>query len=207
MKHGWTSGSRMPTTVYRSEPTGYCGVPVVCREVPVVYRRVPVVYRRVPLVYRGQSAVYRRETIVCPRYAARLPVVAFRFARAGGTWHSMVAPVSSDGKVCARIYVRGASLAVKPASARVLAAAALVSLAAAGCAGAPPQAVVRAHAANDLACPGTRLDVQGIGGTSFAASGCGLSAVYSCSGGAEGHSLGDDAECTRVTGVTELQAP
>jgi hypothetical protein len=49
--------------------------------------------------------------------------------------------------------------------------------------------------------------VQGVGGASFAATGCGLSAVYSCSGGAGGNSLGDDAECTRVTGVTELQAP
>jgi hypothetical protein len=97
---------------------------------------------------------------------------------------------------------------VKPASALFHAtAAALVSLAAAGCAGTPPQAVVRARAASDLACPGSRLDVQGVGGASFAATGCGLSAVYSCSGGAGGNSLGDDAECTRVTGVTELQAP
>jgi len=78
-------------------------------------------------------------------------------------------------------------------------------VASAGCASAPPQAVVRAHAANDLACPGPRLDVRGIGGTSFAAIGCGLSAVYSCSGGGEGDPFG--ASCTRVTGVTELQAP
>ncbi|HTQ42225.1 MAG TPA: hypothetical protein VMI75_05650 [Polyangiaceae bacterium] len=93
---------------------------------------------------------------------------------------------------------------MKSASALVLAAA-LVSFAAAGCAGAAPQAVVRAHAAGDLACPGGRLDVQGIGGASFAASGCGQSAVYSCNGGGEGDPFG--ASCARVGGVTELQAP
>jgi hypothetical protein len=93
---------------------------------------------------------------------------------------------------------------VKSASALVLAAA-LASFAAVGCAGAAPQAVVRAHAASDLACPGGRLDVQGIGGASFAASGCGQSAVYSCNGGGEGDPFG--AACTRVSGVTELQAP
>jgi hypothetical protein len=94
---------------------------------------------------------------------------------------------------------------VKSASALVLGAAvALLSLS--GCASAPPQAVVRAHAASDLACPGGRLDVRGIGGESFAATGCGQRAVYSCNGG-EGDPFGD-AECTRVSsGVTELQAP
>jgi hypothetical protein len=91
-------------------------------------------------------------------------------------------------------------------SALILAAATLlVSFAASGCASSPPQAIVRARAASDLACPGGRLDVQGIGGASFAASGCGQSAVYSCNGGGEGDPFG--ASCTRVTGVTELQAP
>lgn len=93
---------------------------------------------------------------------------------------------------------------MKSASALVLVAA-LASFAVAGCAGAAPQAVVRARAASDLECPGGRLDVQGIGGASFAASGCGQSAVYSCNGGGEGNPFG--ASCTRVTGVTELQAP
>jgi len=92
---------------------------------------------------------------------------------------------------------------VKSASSLVLAA--LLSLTAAGCGGAAPQTVVRARAASDLACPGARLDVQGIGGASFAASGCGQSAVYSCNGGGEGDPFG--ASCTRVSGVTELQAP
>lgn len=87
-----------------------------------------------------------------------------------------------------------------------LAAVALVSLAAAtGCARAAPQSVVRSAAASDLACPGSRLDVQGIGGASFAATGCGHEAVYSCNGGGEGDPFG--ASCTRVSGVTELQAP
>jgi hypothetical protein len=94
---------------------------------------------------------------------------------------------------------------VKPASfPLVVAVVALCSLAT-GCAGSAPQAVVRARAASDLACPGTRLDVQGIGGASFAATGCGQSALYSCDGGGEGDPFG--ASCTRVTGVTELQAP
>ena len=92
---------------------------------------------------------------------------------------------------------------MKSASSLVLAA--LLSLTAAGCGGAAPQTVVRARAASDLACPGARLDVQGIGGASFAASGCGQSAVYSCNGGGEGDPFG--ASCTRVSGVTELQAP
>ena len=74
-----------------------------------------------------------------------------------------------------------------------------------GCATAPPQAVVRAHAASDLACPGESLDVQGMGGASFAATGCGQRALYSCSGGGEGDPFG--ASCMRVSGVTELQAP
>jgi hypothetical protein len=95
---------------------------------------------------------------------------------------------------------------VKHQSAFVLAAAAaaLVCLSA-GCAGARPQSVVRARAASDLACPGTRLDVRGVGGASFAATGCGLTALYSCNGGGEGDPFG--ASCTRVSGVTELQAP
>lgn len=85
-------------------------------------------------------------------------------------------------------------------------AAALAScLAVAGCAGAPPQTVVRARAASDLACPGTSLDVQGVGGAEFAATGCGQRAFYSCSGGGEGDPFG--ASCARVSGVTELQAP
>lgn len=90
------------------------------------------------------------------------------------------------------------------AFALALATAAAASLVA-GCAGAPPQTVVRARAASDLACPGSRLDVQGLGGASFAATGCGQSAVYSCNGGGEGDPFG--ASCTRVSGVTELQAP
>ena len=46
---------------------------------------------------------------------------------------------------------------MKSASLLVLAAAvALASFAATGCAGAPPQAVVRARAASDLACPDSR---------------------------------------------------
>lgn len=74
-----------------------------------------------------------------------------------------------------------------------------------GCASAPPQAVVRTRAASDLACPGSSLDVQGVGGASFAATGCGQRALYSCSGGGDGDPFG--ASCMRVTGVTELQAP
>jgi hypothetical protein len=95
---------------------------------------------------------------------------------------------------------------VKHPSVLSLAAVALVSLAAlAGCASAAPQSVVRTRAASDLACPGTSLDVQGVGGASFAATGCGQRALYSCSGGGEGDPFG--ASCTRVSGVTELQAP
>ncbi|HEX8792926.1 MAG TPA: hypothetical protein VF765_18400 [Polyangiaceae bacterium] len=74
-----------------------------------------------------------------------------------------------------------------------------------GCASSAPQSVVRARAASDLACPGKSLDVQGVGGASFAATGCGQRALYSCSGGGEGDPFG--ASCSRVSGVTELQAP
>lgn len=74
-----------------------------------------------------------------------------------------------------------------------------------GCASAGPQSVVRTRATSDLACPGRSLDVQGVGGTSFAATGCGQRALYSCSGGGEGDPFG--ASCMRVSGVTELQAP
>lgn len=86
------------------------------------------------------------------------------------------------------------------AFALVAAAVAFVS----GCAGALPQTVVRARAATDLACPRSSLDVQGVGGASFAATGCGQRALYSCNGGGEGDPFG--ASCTRVSGVTELQA-
>jgi hypothetical protein len=92
---------------------------------------------------------------------------------------------------------------VKHRFAFVLVAASAVALSS-GCAGAPPQNVVRARAASDLACPGTSLDVQGVGGAGFAATGCGQRAFYSCSGGGEGDPFG--ASCTRVSGVTELQA-
>jgi hypothetical protein len=55
----------------------------------------------------------------------------------------------------------------------------------AGCTHAP-QAVVATSASREFSCPTDRIDVEGVGGWSFQATGCGMSATYSCSGGGSG---------------------
>jgi len=78
----------------------------------------------------------------------------------------------------------------------------------AGC-GARQNEVVQARAASDLSCPKDKLDVQAIGGSSYKATGCGMSATYTCLGG--GFANPFEAMCSReggaapVSGVTAPQ--
>ena len=61
----------------------------------------------------------------------------------------------------------------------------LLAAGVAGCTKAP-QAVVASSASREFACPAERIDVEGVGGSTFQATGCGMTAAYSCSGGGGG---------------------
>jgi hypothetical protein len=61
--------------------------------------------------------------------------------------------------------------------------------------GASPQTVVSKRSPGDLSCPADKVTVENIGGTSFRATGCGMTASYTCMGGNAGNPY--DAMCTR----------
>ncbi|HEY6463244.1 MAG TPA: hypothetical protein VIY73_23915, partial [Polyangiaceae bacterium] len=75
--------------------------------------------------------------------------------------------------------------------------------------GASPKTVVQTRASNEFSCAKEKLQIQELGGTSFKATGCGMTATYTCMGGNLGNPY--DAMCTRegnatpVSGVTETQ--
>jgi hypothetical protein len=84
-----------------------------------------------------------------------------------------------------------------------LAVLALVSGAlAVGCGGAPPQAVVATRASNEFSCPKDKVQIQALGGTSYKATGCGMTATYTCMGGNFGNPY--DAMCTREGNATPV---
>jgi hypothetical protein len=66
--------------------------------------------------------------------------------------------------------------------------------------GAPPRTVVQTRAANEFNCPKEQLQIQELGGTSFKATGCGMTATYTCMGGNVGNPY--DAMCTREGNVS-----
>jgi hypothetical protein len=76
--------------------------------------------------------------------------------------------------------------------------------------GASPQTVVQTRASNELSCAKDKLQIQPLGGTSYKATGCGMTATYTCMGGNAGNPY--DAMCTRegnatpVGGVADSQA-
>jgi hypothetical protein len=84
---------------------------------------------------------------------------------------------------------------------------ALVTCGAAGCLfgqGAPPRTVVQTRASNEFNCPKEKLQIQELGGTSFKATGCGMTATYTCMGGNVGNPY--DAMCTREGNATPVTA-
>jgi hypothetical protein len=71
--------------------------------------------------------------------------------------------------------------------------------------GASPQTVVQQRATNELSCPKEKLQVQQLGGTSFKATGCGMTATYTCLGG--NFASPYDAICTREGNVAPVSGP
>jgi hypothetical protein len=75
--------------------------------------------------------------------------------------------------------------------------------------GASPQTVVQTRASNEFACAKEKMQIQPLSSTSFKATGCGMTATYTCLGGNLGNPY--DAICSRegnatpVSGVTEAQ--
>ena len=76
--------------------------------------------------------------------------------------------------------------------------------------GASPQTVVQTRASNEFSCPKDKVALQALGGTSYKATGCDVTATYTCMGGNVGNPY--DAMCTRegsatpVSGVTAAQS-